>query len=211
MPSGDIMPFKSPLGGTHEVRHVGMTASQTFLRGHPVGVVDAGTLTGAPSDTTEWLLNDTSDGIGHVAMLGIACWSVGVDDGDGTVSSTARTGFPLPQNPETKAAYTTNDTVAFWPADQGVLFITKNFHDTATTAAVVPAVTDIGEIYQMSTSETAAAGLGWGLEQTAGVVGTDVLAHVVDVLDAKKSPIRLSGNAGVYLVFEIRSTQGVSA
>lgn len=211
MPSGDIMPFKSPLGGTYEVRHAGMTASQVYLRGHPVGVVDGGTLTGAPSDTSTWLLDDTSDGLGHVAMLGISCWGVGVDDGDGTVSSTARDGFPRPINPETRNAYTTNDTVAFWPADQGTLFITRNFHDTATTAAVVPLVTDIGEVYQMSSSETAAVGFGWGVSQTAGVVGTDVLAHVVDVLDAKKTPIRLSGAAGVYLVFEIRSTQGASA
>ena len=206
MPNGDIMPFKSPLGGTYEVRHGGMTASQTFLQGHPVGFVDAGTVTQAPNDTTEWLLDDTSDGLGHVATLGIACWAVGADDGDGTTSTTG-----APTNPETGVAYTTNDTVAFWPADQGTLFITRNFHDTATTAAVVPAVTDINEIYQISNSATEAAGYGWGLEQTAGVVGTDVLGHVVDVLDANKAPIRLSGNAGVFLVFEILSTQGVSA
>lgn len=205
MPQGDIMPFKSPLGGTYEVRHGGMTAGQSWLMGHIVGFVDGGTVTGGPSDTTELLLNDISDDEGHIAMVGIACHAVGQDDGDGTVS----TGGAI--NPETGLVYATNDTVSFWPADQGTLFITANIHDTATTAAVVPVVTDINENYLLSTSETAAAGYGWGIEQTAVTFGTHIYAHIVDVLDINKAPIRLSGGTGVYMVFEIRTTQGVSA
>ena len=197
MPNGDIMPFKSPLGGTYELRVAGMTASQTFLMGHPVGIVDGGTVTQAPNDGTQWLVADL-DTVGNIA--GIAAWAVGGDDGDGTTSTVG-----APTNPKTNAVYTTNDEVGFWPADQGTLFITRNFHDAATTAAVVPLVTDIGEIYEISSSTTVAAGLGWGLEQTAGSVGTDVVAVVYDVLDIDKAPIRVSGNAGVFLVFEIKT------
>jgi hypothetical protein len=161
-------------------------------------------LVAAPDDTTEFLLADI-DTVGNAA--GIAAMSIGVDDGDGTTSITATAGNPLPINPETGVAYAVNDTVYYWPADQGTLFITRNFHDTATTAAVVPLVTDIGEIYLMSSSATAAAGLGFGLEQTAATPGTHVFAVVHDVLDSNRAPIRLSGNAGVFLVFEMKTAQ----
>ena len=90
---------------------------------------------------------------------------------------------------------------------QGTLFITRNFHDTATTAVVVPLVTDIGELYLISSSATAAAGFGFGLEQTAATPGTQPFGVVHDVLDSQKAPIRLSGNAGVFLVFEIKTAQ----
>jgi hypothetical protein len=195
MPVGDIMPFISPLGGTYEIRYGSMTASQAWLQGHPVGVVNAGTVTQAPNDQSEYTLGDM-DTVGNIC--GIAAWSVGTDDGDGTTTAGNI-------NPKTGVAYATGDEVAFWPADQGILFITDNFHDNATTAAVVPAQTDVGEIYQISSSVTAAAGLGWGLEQVAGVVGTDVVAVVNDVLDTNYAPIRLTGGTGVYLVFEMKT------
>ena len=197
MPNGDIMPFKSPLGGTTEVRVAGMTASQTFLLGQPVGVVDAGTVTAVSNvEGTAWTLASQDTGY----LGGISCFAVGGDDGDGTTSSV---GAPI--NPKTGAVFTTNDEVAFWPFNQGTLFITRNFHDTAATAAVVPAVTDIGEAYTISPSHTAAAGLGWGLAQTGPTFATDVHAMVVDVLDAQRAPIRISGGTGVSLVFEINA------
>ena len=214
MPSGDIMPFKSPLGGTYEVRWAGMTASSKWLRGQPVGLDGAGRLTSPADAVTQVLINNFGDGDAtdtSATGLGISCQSVGVDDGDGTRSLTARTGFPLPINPETGAAYGTNAAVAWWPAGQGTLFITKNFHDAATTAAVVPVISDIGQQYTLSASVTVAAGLGFGVEQTNATIGTDIIAKVVDVLDSQKSPIRKSGNAGVYVVFEIELTQGAVA
>jgi hypothetical protein len=137
------------------------------------------------------------DTVAHVC--GIACWSVGTDDGDGTTTAGEI-------NPKTGVAYAAGDEVAYWPADQGILFITKNFHDDTAAAEVVPLQTDVGEIYQMSASTTAAVhSYGWGVTQTAGVPGTDVLAIVHDVLDTNKAPIRLSGGTGVYLVFEIKT------
>ncbi len=198
MPAFDIMPWVSPLGGTVEVRYAPMTASQTYLLGQPVGIVDAGTLTQAPNDGTQWVLGDM-DTVGNIC--GIAAFGVGGDDGDGTTST-----VNAPTNPKTNAVFATNDEVAYWPADQGNLFITNNMHDTATSAAVVPVQTDVGEIYMISSSLTAGVhGFGFGIEQTAGVVATDVLAIVHDVLDSNRAPIRLSGNAGVHIVFEIKT------
>ena len=195
MPAGDIMPYISPLGGSYEVRYGPMDASQAWLLGHPVGVADTGEVLQAPNDQSEFVLADI-DTVGNIC--GIACYSVGTDDGDGTTTAGAI-------NPKTGVAFATGDEVAFWPADQGTLFITSNFHDDATTSAVTPAQTDVGEIYQISSSVTAAAGLGWGLEQVAGTVGTDVVAVVYDVLDINKAPIRISGGTGVYLVFEMKT------
>ena len=196
MPIDDIRPFVSPLGGTFEVRYGSLEgATQAWLRGHPVGIDNNGVVVEAPNDQTEYVLGDM-DTVGNIC--GIACWSVGTDDGDGTTTAGNI-------NSKTGIAYAAGDEVAFYPADQGNLFITGNFHDNATTAAVVPLQTDVGEIYQISSSITAAAGYGWGLEQVAGVVGTDVVGVVNDVLDAQYSPIRLTGQAGVYLVFEMKT------
>ena len=196
MPAGDIMPWISPLGGTFELRYGSMTAAQAWLKGHPVGVVDAGTVTQATNDGVEYTLAEM-DTVGNVC--GIAAWSVGTDDGDGTTTAGNI-------NPKTGVAYAAGDEVAFWPADQGNLFITANFHDADGAAAVVPLQTDVGEIYQIGSSLTAGVhGYGWGLEQTAGVPGTDVVAVVNDVLDTNQAPIRLTNLAGVYLVFEIKT------
>jgi hypothetical protein len=202
MPVGDIMPFVSAHGGTTTVRYGSMTTGMTFLQGHPVTVVGAGTISGVNENATQqWEIADFTSTADNINAAGIACFSVGADDGDGTTSTV---GAPI--NPKTGVAFAAGDEVAYWPINEGTLFITRNMHDTATTAAVVPAQTDVGESYMLSASQTTAAGLGWGIEQTAGVMGTDVQALVHDVLDAQKAPIRISGNAGVYVVFEIIAT-----
>jgi hypothetical protein len=109
-------------------------------------------------------------------------------------------------NPATGIAYAVNDTIAYWPANEGTLFITDNVFAAGAGAASAPLVTDIGESYQITYSTTAAAPIGWGVEKTAGVVGVDVCAWIVDVLDTNKAPIRLTGGTGVYVVFEITAT-----
>jgi len=187
MAARDIMPFKSPLGGTYEVRVAGMTASEVFDVGEPVAIVDGGTLTEPPDDATQWILTDGEDG---GTSVGIACYGPGT----GGVNT----------NPKTNAAYTTNDEIAYWPASQGTLFITQNVFAAGAGSASAPLVTDIGERYQISYGTTDP--IGWGVEKTAGVIGVDVQAVVVDVLDSQKAPIRVSGNAGVFVVFEINAT-----
>jgi hypothetical protein len=186
MPARDIMPWKSPLGGTYEVRWGAMTAGEDFEIGEPIGLVDAGTLTEPPQDTTEVLHADFD--AGH--CVGIACFGPGA----GNI------------NPMTGVAFATGDMIAYWPIDQGTLFITSNFHSDAGAAAVVPALTDVGESYELDYA-TAAAPIGWGLDQTANATVTELGCKVVEVLDTNYNPTYhpLWNGTGVYLVFEITS------
>jgi hypothetical protein len=110
-------------------------------------------------------------------------------------------------DPATGAAYATGANIPYWPINQGTLFITSNFFAAGAAADATPALTDIGEPYQITYNTTAT--IGWGVEQTAGVEGVDVVATVVDVLDADKRPIRISSATGVYVVFTI--TAGIGA
>jgi len=188
MAARDIMPFVSPQGGTLEVRYGSMTASETFEVGEPVNIVNAGTITEPPDDVTQWIIGDgdNPDGTGW----GIACYGPGASNID----------------PKTGVAFATGAEIAYWPGNQGTLFITDNFWGAgAAGTAVVPLQTDVGESYQLSEG-----GAGWGIEQTAGVAGVDHQAVITDVLDSQKAPIRLSGNAGVYLVFELVASTGAA-
>jgi len=185
MAKGDFVPFKSPLGGTYEVRVAGVTASQTFEMGEPVGIVAAGTVTEATA--ANWVVSDMAIGI----QGGIACYGPGASN----------------INPKTGVAFATNDEVAFWPINQGILFRTSgpaNFKATGASGAgaeTAPLVTDIGTSYEISSN-----GTNWCIEKTAGTTGVDVEAKIVDVLDINLAPIRISGNAGVYAVFELTAT-----
>ncbi len=186
MPKFDIMPLTDVVGGN---RVVGITASQTFEMGELVGVVDAGTVTEFPQDNTQAILADIDGG----KLCGISCYGPGASNIN-TKTGTTTWGVGTP--------------VAFWPADRGIEFITKNFWTAGgATTVVVPAVTDIGEPYQITYNTTATGGTpGWGVEQTAGVDATDIIAVVTRVLDANKKDIRESGQAGVYLVFELKTS-----
>lgn len=186
MAARDIMPWKSPLGGSYEVRYAGMTAAQTFDVGEPVVVVTAGTVTEATA--AGWVVTDFTTAGSSAMQGGIACNGPGA----GNI------------NPDTGIAYATNDKIAFWPLNQGILFITDNFYATGASAAggaTTPLVTDIGESYELSSDGTV-----WVVEQTAAAPGTDVQARIVDVLDTNKAPIRITGQTGVYVVFELCAT-----
>lgn len=183
MAARDIMPWISPLGGTYEVRWNQMTSGELFEVGEPVGVVDAGTLTEPGDDAAEVVVGDFDGGSGGIAAFG---------PGAGNI------------NPATGAAFAALDDIAYWPFGQGTQFITDNFFAAAAGSAVAPAQTDVGEHYQMVYSTTAGI-IGWGLEQTAALSGVDLVSRVIEVLDDLKRPIRLSGAAGVHVIFEIDS------
>lgn len=181
----DIMPWVSPLGGTYEVRWGPMSASATFDVGEPVNFLTAGTISEAAT-AAGWTIADfTTEGTASLEG-GIACF------GPGTGNINWKTGNE----------YATNDDIAYWPINQGNLFITSTLYATGDTSTLItPAQTDIGESYQISSDGTT-----WGLEQTAGAAGTDVQAGVVEVLDSRYEPIRLAGGTGVHLVFRITAT-----
>ena len=188
MAARDIMPFKSPHGGTTTVKTGSMTANEVFEVGEPVMVVDAGTITEPTDDAAQWTVAQMDIGM----QCGIACFGPGASN----------------INPRTGVAFATADEVAFWPANEGTLFITSNVFAAGAGSASAPALTDMGESYQITYGTTDP--IGWGVEKTAGVSGVDVQALIVDVLDAQLNPISRSGNTGVYVVFEIIATLGAA-
>jgi hypothetical protein len=179
------MPWISPLGGTYEVRWNQMTSGELFEVGEPVAIIAAGTLTEPPDNAGEIILGD------HCAtgeLGGIACFGPGAGNID----------------PRTGAAFAALGMIAYWPWNQGTLFITENFFAAGAAADVAMLLTDIGVVYQVTYNTTAT--IGWGVEQTAGVPGTDLCARVQDVLDADKVPIRISGGTGAYMIFDLTTS-----
>ncbi len=184
MAARDIMPWVSPRGGTYEVRWGSMTASEVFDTGNPIGIVDAGTMTEPGRDNAQVVVGDFDGLEGGIAATGPGSSNI---------------------NPATGSTYAALDDCAYWPFGQGTLFITDNLFAAAAGSLVDPAQTDVGELYQMVYSTTVGnrGDAGWGLERTAAVVGVDLVCHIVEVLDSNKRPIRISGDTGEFVVFEI--------
>jgi hypothetical protein len=171
-----------------EIRWGRMTTSQAFEPGDVIAIVDAGTITEPPQDATEVLIGTDGEIFGIAATGPYANGQAMID-------------------PSTGAAYAANARVAFYPCDQGNLFITDNLFAAAGGSQVTPALTDIGETYQVTYGTGTTNPSGWGLERTAGVTGTDLLGVVYDVLDTNKKSIVESGStgSGVYVVFELKA------
>lgn len=189
MASRDIMPFSSARGGHISVRWAAMTVGATFGAGEVVAIIDAGTLSEAPQDDTQFIIGSTD--VDSARICGIAAFGPGTVDLD----------------PMTGTNFATGAMIAYYPADEGNLFITDNFFAAGAGSAVAPALTDIGESYQITYATFGTPDAGWGVEQTAGVSGTDVCAHIVDVLDANKVSINepSSTGTGVYVVFKMNT------
>ena len=100
--------------------------------------------------------------------------------------------------------------MAFWLASPGQLWKTRNFIAAAGASIIAPALTDIGESYQIT--QATSTGTPWGVEQTAGVDGTDICAVVHDILDVNgvrlaDSSLTLSATTQNYwVIFEIKGT-----
>jgi hypothetical protein len=164
-----------------------LTATEDFDTGEPVFVVDAGTLTEPGQDNAEVEVGDSDTaGEGGICATG---------PGAGTTNI----------NPQTGSTYATGDACSYWPFGEGVIFITDNLFAAAAGSLVDPAQTDVGEAYQMVYSTTVGnrGGAGWGLERTTADEGTDLRCFVVEVLDAEKRPIRISGATGEFVLFEV--------
>lgn len=189
MPPRDIMPWKSPLGGTYEVRYGEMTTGMLFDVGEIIGIDDNGLVIELPQDTTEILLADVDSG--HQG--GVACFGPGA------------AGTRI--NPMTGVAFAAGDMIAYWPWDQGTLFITDNFRSDAGAANVVPALTDVGEAYELSYATAAIANIGWGVDQTNPATVTEVSCDIDSVLDSFFVPTYhpLWNGTGVWLVFEMNT------
>jgi len=182
MAARDIMPWISPLGGTTEAQWGTMAASEVFDVGEPIGVDTNGTIIEPPGATTSVVVADFTNGLGGIAAAGPGTGTLNID-------------------PATGSTYATSARIPFWPFGYGTKFITKNFFATGdTTTLATPDQANVGVHYKMN---QAVLNTAWGLEETAGLPGVDLVCLVTEVLDADKAPIRISGGTGVYLVFEV--------
>lgn len=198
MARGDIMPYISVHGNTHPPRYAPMNASETFQRGELVFINTDGELAEFPVDATEALIAD----IGTGGLLGgIACF------GPGAASAAADPTNAVAINPKTGVAFTTGDSIGYWPWDRGTLFITNNVLAAGGAATALPDGADRGVQFQLTYGTVGTPDAGWAVEKTAGVTGTDVLAVIHDVLDSQLRPVSATDTTtGVYYVFEIRTS-----
>lgn len=192
----DIQPFSSVLGGTYEARRVPMNASETFEGGELIFVNVDGEAQTFPKDGTEALIADIGAGS---LQVGVAV------NGPGQAATaeipTARAWI----DPNTGNAYATGAGIHYWPSDQHNLFITRNVVAAGGAAAgAAPNGADRGVAFQITYVSGTTPDLGWGIERTAGVYGTDVVAKIVDVLDSRGNPVSATAD-GTFFVFEIQT------
>lgn len=206
----DIRPFASPRGGTRVVRHAPMTAGQGFLPGEVVQVVAAGTVTALHKDGNQLLLADCAAPL----SCGIAINGPGTSPA--TAELTAANGWGRlwihPDSGETyanssyKGGAVGSPLIWFLPfghPDQ--LFVTSTVL-AAGGAAAGAAFTgaDRYDQFQLTYCSGTTPDLGWGIERTAGVAGTDFVATIVDVLDARGQSVSIAGT-GTQAVFHVTS------
>lgn len=178
MSARDIMPFKSPLGGTTSVIHGPLNASESFKEGELVGINSDGEVAEFPADGTPALTADID--VARIAGIAATPGDTTLTDGN---------------------AAATGDTIAIWPADQDTLFITDNVTDGSGTA-VVPTGTMRGLIVQIEHNNGE-----WAvIPGAAATVGTHVGAAIVDVLNSSKNPISATDTTtGRFVVFRLQT------
>ena len=186
----DIQPVRSIMGGSLDVQHAALTAAQIFVQGDLVFMAAAGTLSGFPQDGTEAIV---ADGVLLAAIVGVAAW------GPGQVATAEFNRTRVMTNPITGNAFATGDLIGYYPARKGNLFKAQVLA-TGGASAGVGLTTHKGELFQLTHSAGTTPDLGWGVELTAGVPGTDIVAAVVEVLAADGRP---STTAGTHFLFEI--------
>ena len=192
----DIRPYSSVRGGTMSARQAPMTALGTaFLPGEVVIVAPgAGTVSIAPQDGTQLVI---ADGVAGVAINGPGLATA-------TAEKPAASGYGRQyQHPDTGNTYATGDAIWFLPFGEGNLFSTRVVL-AAGGAAAGAAFTgaDRGAAFELTYCSGTTPDLGWGLERTAGVYGTDYVAEVMDVLDANGRAVTATGT-GVTAVFRV--------
>ena len=106
------------------------------------------------------------------------------------------------------AAGPTADTMrSFYPATDGLFIRTRNFWTTvAGTTQDVKTGALRGNFFQIAAENVADDIAQWGVVNAAGVLGTHLIAHIIDVLDGNRVPVisgaTLTAGAG-FLVFKI--------
>lgn len=156
-----------------------LAASQTYKAGAPL-TLSTGAIATCPADGTEVL-----DG----ELFGFALDpAAGVHSGSRTG---AANGFGA----------ATGDLRCVIPLSPSLRIKTRNFWATGGTTAATPAGSDINANYQL-TYNSAGGFARWGVEQTTGTPDTDVVCHILAVLDVNGIPLDIADTTGgVWVVF----------
>jgi len=168
-----------------------MNASEGFLPGEPILINSDGEAATCVKDGTEILIAEANGGIAVNGPGAAASAALVAADGWGRLYVDSDTG----------AAYATGGRIYYVPFNDDTEFITNNVV-VAAGADVGAAFTgaDRGDLMQMTYVSATTPDLGWGVERTAGVHGTDLVCLIVDILDANFVPVSATGT-GVWAVF----------
>jgi hypothetical protein len=162
--------------------------SQTFDIGDPV-MYTSGLLVTAPADGTEILVADGVVGFALEPAEGIRAGSRAAD------SATAALAAGMNQS--------TNRTYARANGGLRLRTTVSNFWATTAAGTEEPIVAaDIGLRRQISCEN---ATNNWGIEDTAGAPGTDMVAQLLEPINSDGLPIRLFGGTGANWIFNIEA------
>lgn len=182
MARNDIVVWKSPHGGHDFVDRGFLDASESFREGEPVRRTADGTISESPDDPT------ATD-----------CVGIAVSSGDTT--NTNRSFF----NPQTGAAYTTNDNVFFTVPSSHTYFASQNFATDGAGTQAAPLLTHIGD----EAGLTLASGV-WSVD----IGATNQICRIVDVLNSQKESVGDTGETllstdDYWVVFQIVAHQSL--
>jgi hypothetical protein len=187
----DIWPFRSARGHTFRVAWAPMNAAEGFLAGEPILINADGEAATCVKDGTEILIAEANGGVALNGPGAAVSAELIAADGWGR----------LWIHPDTGNAYATGDRIWYVPWQDDVEFITSNVVAAGgATAGAAFTGADRGDLFQMSYVAATTPDLGWGIERTAGVHGTDLVCVVTDILDAQLRPVTATGT-GTFCVF----------
>ncbi len=179
-------------GRNSEARWGRLNAAETFEAGQLVGISNAGELTEFPQDGDEAKIADTA-----VDMVG----NLGGISAEYAIDRALLPGATTSRGVDT--------TIAYFPWNADIQFRTNNFWTAGGASAVVPALTDVGEIYQVTFDNTLTNT--WGVEQTVGVPQTDITATILGVLDSLGRPVLAADTTGGTTVIFLLNSSYVAA
>lgn len=164
-----------------------LAASQSFKAGAPV-TLSSGAIATCPADGTE-VLDGEIYGFAFTAAAGVHAPSrTGSANGFGAATGDLCTVIPI-------SAVISGQ----------VQLRTRNFWATGGQTRVAPDGANINGDYQLTYNDDAGF-LQWGVEETAGVVDTDCVVRVDQVLDENGIPLDIADTTGgVWVVFHISS------
>lgn len=148
-----------------------LAATQIFKAGDPVRVT-GDLLAVAPTDGTKALDTELIGFAGQAALGEQSATRTGLSYGGGAGGNATQT------------------MRSFYPATPALLLRTKNFWATGAAGTQdAKSGAHRGLLRQISATNTTADLAQWGVENTAGLIDTDAVAHIVDVLDDNMQPI----------------------